>query len=308
MRRTAGLPSTATTLRRDACRRRGSPPAAARTTRSAWRPPKVPKFDRVTVWPRSSAGGTGARRDIVLHRLEARRRSASSRSSTLRSTGTNRPSPVSMAMPEVDLAVHPQLAAPGVVPGVEHRLGAAAGGDRADQPDGRIAPAPQALDVGLVGEAREDRPRRRRGAMLAAIARRTPRSGLAAACAAAAARRALDIGRGDGAVRAGRRRRREVDAELVGERADGRGRAHGARARTGRAGRLRRRRDRRGRARQRADDRRRHRPPPRRRTRPVRRRPRSSRPAAPCTLRMRPGLRRGDLDDRLGGLDGETSG
>src|SRR6266436_10014847 len=68
-------------------------------TSSANRPPNMPKFDKVMVWPRSSASGTERARTSRFIASIPRRRSAASRPPTLRNTGTKSPSPVSTARP-----------------------------------------------------------------------------------------------------------------------------------------------------------------------------------------------------------------
>ena len=68
------------------------------TTSAACRPPNVPKLDSVMVAPRSSSSGTVRASTSRFIASRPRRRSAGSRAPTLRSTGANSPSPVSMAM------------------------------------------------------------------------------------------------------------------------------------------------------------------------------------------------------------------
>src|SRR6516225_869685 len=69
------------------------------TTRLAKRPPIIPKFERVIVAPRSSSGGIERAAASARIRLRPARKSALSRSPTLRSTGTKSPPSRSTAMP-----------------------------------------------------------------------------------------------------------------------------------------------------------------------------------------------------------------
>src|SRR6266481_2738416 len=94
-------------------------------TVTSWanRPPNMPKFDKVMVWPRNSASGTE------------------------RAPGIDREA-------EIDLLDQPALHIAPVVPGVECRNRGAAGNHRADQPDRRIAARRPGFDVGLVRHRR----------------------------------------------------------------------------------------------------------------------------------------------------------
>src|SRR5436190_1862798 len=69
------------------------------STRLSNRPPIIPTFERVIVAPRSSSGGIERAAASARMRLRPVRKSALSRSPTLRSTGTKSPPSRSTAMP-----------------------------------------------------------------------------------------------------------------------------------------------------------------------------------------------------------------